>query len=104
MSNPFSQARDMYALAKKAKEIQKELKDTEIEAKNSDGSVVAVFNGEQHLKSIHISDEIFQPGKKLELERQLTSVVSQGISKAQAVAADQMKAVAGDLGLKIPGM
>lgn len=104
MANPFTQARDLYALAKKARQIQKELKDIEIEARNSDGTVVAVFNGEQHLKEIKIADELLSPIKKGELEKQLTSVVSQGISKAQSVAAEQMREVAGDLGINIPGL
>lgn len=104
MANPFSQARDMIALAKKAKQIQKELKEIEIEAKNSDGTIVVVFNGEQHLKSIKLDENLLSREKKLELERQLVNVIGQGISKAQAVAAEQMKSVAGDLGIKIPGM
>lgn len=104
MANPFSQAKDLYSLAKKAKQIQKELKNIEIEAKNSDSTVVAVFNGEQHLKTITIDSNFLSPDKKIELERQLVSVISQGISKAQSVAAEQMKSVAGDLGLNIPGM
>ena len=104
MSNPFSQAKDLYSLAKKAKQIQKELKEIEIEAKNSDSSVIATFNGEQHLKTIKVAETLLSPDKKIELERQLVSVVSQGISKAQAVAAEQMKSVAGDLGINIPGM
>lgn len=104
MSNPFSQARDIYSLAKKAKQIQKELKNIEIEAKNSDGTVVALFNGEQHLKSITVDPSLLSSEKKIELERQLVSVISQGIAKAQAVAAEQMKGVAGDLGINIPGM
>lgn len=95
----FGQARDMLALAKQAKKIQKELKETEIEAASGDGAVRVVFNGEQHLKSIAISEDSLRPDNKMNLEKTLVSVMGQAISKAQAVAADRMKEVAGALNL-----
>ena len=95
----FGQAKDMLALAKQAKKIQKELKETEIEAASGDGAVRVVFNGEQHLKSITISEDALRPENKMNLEKTLVSVMGQAISKAQAVAADRMKEVAGALNL-----
>ena len=89
----------MLALAKQAKKIQKELKDTEIEAASSDGLVRAVFNGEQHLKSISIDESLLVADNRFTLEKTLVSVMGQAISKAQAVAADRMKEVAGALNL-----
>lgn len=89
----------MLALAKKAKKIQKELKETEIEATSSDGGVRVVFNGEQHLKSITIDEAQLNPDNKFTLEKTLVNVMGQAISKAQAVAAERMKEVAGELNL-----
>jgi len=103
MSNPFSNAKNTYELVKKAKAIQKELKETEIEASSSDGLITVVFNGEQRMIDISIDDQWLNPDKREELEKAILNVVGQAISKAQAVAAEQMKKVAGDLNLP-PGL
>lgn len=95
----MSKIGDTMRLVKKAKEIQRELKNTEIEAVSKDGQVKVVFNGEQHIKQIEISEALLDKTKKWELERELINVIGQAISKSQAVAAEQMKAVAGDLNL-----
>lgn len=99
MANPFSKAKDTYDLVKKAKALQKELKETEIEASSSDGLITVVFNGEQRMTAISIDESWLEPEKRRELEKALLNVVGQAISKAQAVAAEQMKKIAGDLNL-----
>lgn len=99
MSNPFSRAKDTYALVKKAKAIQKELRETEIEAASSDETIRVVFNGEQRMVNISIDESWLEPDKKRELEKEILNVTGQAISKAQAIAAEQMKKVAGDLNL-----
>lgn len=98
----FGKARELYDLQKKARKIQKELKDTEIEAKSADGWVTVVFNGEQHLVDINISEEALSPENKKELEKDIKNTVSQAISRAQAYAAEKMRDIAGNL--NIPGM
>ena len=98
----FSKAKELYDLQKKAKKIQKELKDTEIEAKSNDGWVSVVFNGEQHLTGINISDEAMSVENKKDLEKDLKNTISQAISRAQAHAAEKMKEIAGNL--NIPGL
>jgi DNA-binding YbaB/EbfC family protein len=98
----FSKARELYDLQKKARKIQKELKETEVEAKSSDGWVTVVFNGEQHLTDIDIAEEALKPENKRELEKDLKNTISQAISRAQAHAAEMMKEIAGNL--NIPGM
>lgn len=98
----FSKARELYDLQKKARKIQKELKDTEIEAKSNDGWVTVVFNGEQHLTDIDIADEALTPENKRELEKDLKNTISQAIARAQAHAAEMMKEIAGNL--NIPGL
>jgi len=99
MANPFSKAKDTYELVKKAKAIQKELKETEIEASSQDGTITVVFNGEQRMVDITIDDSWLVPGRGADLEKTILNVSGQAISKAQAVAAEQMKKVAGDLNL-----
>ena len=98
----FSKAKQLYDLQKKAKQIQKELKETEIEARSSDGWVTVVFNGEQHLTSIDIADEALSVANKKDLEKDLKNTISQAISRAQAHAGEKMKEIAGNL--NIPGM
>ncbi|HLB95385.1 MAG TPA: YbaB/EbfC family nucleoid-associated protein [Patescibacteria group bacterium] len=98
----FDKAKQLWELQKKARAIQKELKNTEVEAKAADGKVVVVFNGEQHLQSIEIEPAMLTPDKKRELEKALEQAISEAISRVQAIAAEKMKAIAGNL--NIPGL
>lgn len=98
----FSKAKELYDLQKKARKLQKELKDTEIEAKSSDGWVTVVFNGEQHMTEISIEDEALSLENKRELEKDIKNTVSQAIARAQAYAAEKMKEITGNL--NIPGL
>lgn len=98
----FDKAKQLYDLQKKARAIQKELKDTEVEAKAANGLVTVVFNGEQHLQSIDIDESLLKPENKRELEKALQQSIAEAISRVQAVAAEKMKGIAGDL--NIPGM
>lgn len=98
----FDKAKQLYDLQKKARAIQKELKDTEVEAKAANGLVTVVFNGEQHLQSIDIDESLLSPENKRELEKALQQSIAEAISRVQAVAAEKMKSIAGDL--NIPGM
>lgn len=98
----FGKIKDLYKLQKQAREIQKELKNTEIEAKSNDGWVTVVFNGEQHLQEIELTEEALKPENKRELEKQLKNTISQAISRSQALASEKMKDVMGGMGL--PGM
>lgn len=97
----FDKARQLYDLQKKARAIQKELKDTEVEAKAASGAVTVVFNGEQHIQEVSIDEEMLQPAKKQELEKALQQAIAECVSRVQAIAAEKMKSVAGDL--NIPG-
>ncbi len=98
----FDQAKKLYELQKKARVIQKELKDTEIEAASNDGAVAVVFNGEQHITDVRIDESMLSPENKGELEKAIKNVVGQAIARSQSLAAEKMKAIAGDLNL--PGL
>jgi hypothetical protein len=98
----FDKARRLYQLQKKARAIQKELRSTEIEAKSGDGKISVVFNGEQKIQDIKIDESLLSSGNKGELEKNLKNTITEAISRAQAVAAEKMKAITGDL--NIPGM
>jgi DNA-binding YbaB/EbfC family protein len=96
--------KQLYDMQKKAKQIQKELKETEIEAKSGDGAVTVIFNGEIHIVDVKIDESLLSPDKKHELEQAVKNTTAQAISKAQAIAADKAKAMMGDLGINLPGM
>ncbi len=98
----FDKAKQLYGLQKKARAIQKELKETEVEAKAADGQVMVVFNGEQHITEISIDEAMLSPENKSNLEKALTQAISESLSRVQAISAEKMKAIAGDL--NIPGM
>lgn len=98
----FDKAKQLYDLQKKARTIQKELKDTEIEARSSDGLVAVKFNGEQHVLSVEIDESLVVEGKKRDVEKAMQQVIAEAISKSQAIAADKMKLIAGNL--NIPGL
>lgn len=96
--------KQLYQLQKKAKEIQKELKDTEIEARSERGEVSVVYNGEQKLVDIAIAESMLEPSKKRELEQLIIKIASEAGSKAQAIAADKTKNVMKEMGVNIPGL
>ncbi len=100
----FDKAKQLYQLQKKAKQVQKDLKNTEVEAKSTDGLVTVVLSANQKIKSIKIDDSLISVDKKKELEDKIVRVISEGLSRAQAVAADKTKGLMGEMGLNIPGM
>jgi DNA-binding YbaB/EbfC family protein len=100
----FQEMKKLWELQKKAKQMQKELKETEIEAKSQDGKIVVVFDGEMHLKDLSLDESLLSPANKAALENQLKSIISEGLSRAQAISAEKAKGMMGDMGLNLPGM
>ncbi len=100
----FEKAKQLWDLQKKARAIQKELRDTEVEASSADGRVTVVFNGEMHLKSIAIDPSLTADGKSRELEEAVKNTVTQALARAQAIAAQKSKELMGNMGMNIPGM
>ncbi len=98
----IDKAKQLWDLQKKARAIQKDLKETEVEAKAAGGLVAVIFNGEQHIQEISIDEAMLMPEKKRDLERALQQAISEAVSRVQALAAEKMKAIAGNL--NIPGL
>lgn len=98
----LDKAKQLWDLQKKARAIQKDLKDTEVEAKAANGLVSVVFNGEQHIQNVSIDETLLSPENKHDLEKALQQCVAEAVSRVQAIASEKMKAIAGDL--NIPGM
>jgi DNA-binding protein YbaB len=104
MLDKMKQAKQLYDMQKKAKAMQKQLKDTEIEAVSVDGNVTVVFNGELKLVSLKIADTYMDDHSLTELEKALTTTISEAMSKAQAVAAEQTREIMKEMNINIPGM
>ncbi|TSC97122.1 MAG: hypothetical protein CEN88_156 [Candidatus Berkelbacteria bacterium Licking1014_2] len=100
----FDKAKQMYSLAKKAKEMQKELKATEVEASSNDNSVKVILTGEMKVKAIEINENELKPENKRQLEEKMSRVFNEAISRSQAISASRAKEMMGDLGINIPGM
>lgn len=98
----MKQAQQMNDLRKQAQKMQRELRDTLIEATEADGKVKVVFTGEQSIEEVHIDPELLDPARQKELEKHIKSCVSQAIKQSQQVAAQKMQEVTGGMGL--PGM
>lgn len=98
----FEKFKKLYDLQKKAKAIQKDLRDTLVEAQSPDGKVKVVFNAEQKIESLEIAEDYLRPEKKRDLENTLLRVIQDAMSKIQKIAAEKAKEVMGGLGL--PGM
>lgn len=100
----FDRAKQMYSLAKKAKEMQKELKSTEVEAASGDQKVKVVLTGEMKVKSVMIDQLLLTAANKQELEEKLVRVLNEGLARSQAISASRAKEMMGDMGINIPGM
>ena len=98
----FGQAKDMYKLQKKAKQIKEELKNLHIEADVN--GIAVVINGEQEVVEVRIPAEMLTPENQIKLQNELLNVFNKGIKKSQEVAAEKMRGMMGDLGMDMPGL
>jgi hypothetical protein len=93
--------KDLYKLQKQAKQIQQKLNNTHIEAEIE--GITATVNGKQEIISIQISEEAYENKKKM--EQNLVKALNKAMTRAQQIAAEEMKDVMGDMGLGgLPGL
>lgn len=98
----FGQAKDMYKLQKKAKQIKEELKNLHIEAEVN--GIAVVINGEQEVVEVRIAPELLTTENQIKLQNELLNVFNKAIKKSQEVAAEKMRGMMGDLGMDMPGI
>jgi DNA-binding protein YbaB len=96
----FGKAKEQYEFIKKAREIQKKLKDEVITVES--GAVKIVINGEQKIQKVELNKEDVDMQKLDVLEKDIKTAVENAITKSQEVAANLMKEIGG-LG-NFPGM
>ena len=104
MFDKVKQAKELFDMQRKAKAMQKELKDTEIEAVSPDGKITVVFNGELKLVELTIDEQYMEDHSIKDLERALSTTISESMSKAQLVAAEKTREIMKDMNLNIPGL
>ena len=98
----FDDTKKMLKLRKEAKEIQKKLKNIHIEA--DEGNVTITINAEQNVVKVTINDDTMDQSIKKKLEENLVSSFNKAIKKSQAVAAENMKGILGELGGGLGGL
>lgn len=96
----FGKAKEQYEFIKKAREIQKKLKEEVITTES--GAVKIVINGEQKIQKVELNKDDVDLEKLDILEKDIKSAVESGIAKSQEVAANLMKEIGGLDGF--PGM
>jgi len=102
MMDKMRQAKELYALQKKAKSIQKELKEYQIRAESLGGKVAVIFSGEQKIEKVEIDPEVMKTESAEKLASAIKEAVKEALKEAQKIAAGKSKEMMGDLGL--PGM
>ncbi len=88
----FGKTKEQLNLIKKAREIQKKLKDMTVEGES--GAVKITMNGEQKVQSVEVDKENID-----DLEKDIKSAVENAITKSQKIAAELMKEMGGLGGL-----
>lgn len=96
----FGKAKEQFDFIKKAREIQKKLKDEVITVES--GAVKIIINGEQNIQKIEINQEDVDVNKLDILEKDIKTAVERAIKQSQEVAANLMKEIGGLGGF--PGM
>lgn len=104
MLDKMKQMKQLMDMQKKAKNVQKDLRDTEIEAVSTDGQVSVVVNGELKLVDITIDEKYLDNNSVKDLERTLKTTITEALSKAQQVAAEKTREIMKDMNLNIPGL
>jgi nucleoid-associated protein EbfC len=99
LGNIMKQAKKMQ---ERIGQLQQELETRTIEAQAGGGMVRAVVNGKFEIVSLKIEKEVVNPDDVEMLQDLITSVVNEGIRKAQEMASEEMAKITG--GLNIPGM
>ena len=81
---------------------QEELDAREYEIKAGGGVVTVKINGKKEILSIEISPEIVDPDDIETLEDLIVAAVNEAVKKVEAISADEMQKITGNIGL--PGM
>ena len=84
------------------KKLQEEFSTREFEGSSGGGSLKVKVDGDNLIKAIEVSDDVFQSGDKEMLEELILTATNQAIKAAKDAYNQEMEAVSG--GLSMPGM
>ena len=100
---------NMQAMIKQAQKMQEDMaaKQEELEAREYDisagGGVINVkINGKKEILSVKIDPEVVDPDDVETLEDLIVAAVNEGIKKVEAVSAEEMQKITGNIGM--PGL
>ena len=91
--------KDMSSMKKKAKDMEKELRNQKFEVSISGVSIIA--NAKQEILDIKITPQLYAEGPK-EIEKNLLKGLKEVSNKSQIIMASETKKIMGDL--NIPGL
>ena len=100
---------NMQSMIKQAQKMQEDMaaKQEELEAREYDisagGGVVNVkINGKKEIQSVKLAPEIVDPDDIETLEDLIVAAVNEAVKKVEAISAEEMQKITGNIGL--PGM
>lgn len=94
--------RQAQALQEKLAKVQDELAKKTVEASAGGGMITVVANGKQEIVSIRIDPEVVNPQEVEMLQDLVLAAVNEAQRKAQAMMAEEMRAITG--GMQLPGL
>ncbi len=93
----FGKAKEQMDFIKKAREIQKKLKNMDVTGES--GAVKITMNGEQKVLNVNVDKEQVDVERIDKLERDIHAALEGAVSKSQKIAAEVMKDMGGLGGL-----
>ena len=94
--------RQAQAFQEKMMKVQEEAGKKTVEVTSGGGMATVIANGRQEILTLRIDPEVMKAGDIEMLQDLIIAAVNEALKKAQAMMAEEMKAITG--GLQIPGL
>jgi hypothetical protein len=93
--------RQMQKMQERLARAQEQLNNTSVEGSAGGGAVTVAVTGSLRVQSVKIAPEVVDPGDVEMLEDLVTAALNEALEKAQALQAESMAGLTGDL--RLPG-
>ncbi len=97
-------AGQLQAMQQQMMDTQEALGEKTVEASSGGGMVSVVMSGHKKLVSIKIDPQVVDPADVDMLQDLILTAVNEAVDATEKLAADEMSAFTGGLGLNIPGL